>query len=574
MTSPLEIGALLVNVAGGLAIFLYGMHKMTEALKIVAGERIKTILSKLTKNRFSAAFAGASITAIIQSSSITTVLVVGFITAGLMSFQQSIGVILGANLGTTITAQIIAFKVTKSALLLIALGFFTEVLAKNQRIKQLGVLSMGLGMLFFGMELMSQATTPLRSYDPFMVLMQNLDNPILGVLIGAVFTALVQSSSATTGIVIVMASQGLLSLESAIALIFGSNIGTCVTAIISAVGKPREAMQAATVHVLFNVIGVLLFVGFIPQFADFIRSISPVSETLNGVSLLSADTPRQIANAHTIFNVLNLIIFIGFTTTLAKIALKIVPSKPLEILPGTTPKYLDKMYLDQPAMALDRVKLELGRVGEKLIGMIKDSYPTLTVGTKERIDDLHKRDKEIDALSDAITLYLRKLATANLVEPQPVYLQRYLGVADYLENISDIIDTGLVKESYKRLNNHVKISPQTEQKLSEIYKELFQTAQITLEALLENDHAKAQQVIESKLRFYGLIERTRSHLYVRLKTEQPEHLLVYKIEISAMENFKRIYNQLRNICKLILSSSNDKEPDQVPEIMTESIEKQ
>ena len=195
MNSPLEIGAILVNLAGGLAIFLYGMHKMTEALKIVAGERIKLILGKLTKNRFSAAFAGASITAIIQSSSITTVLVVGFITAGLMTFQQSIGVILGANLGTTITAQIIAFKVTKSALLLIALGFFTEVLAKNQRIKQLGVLSMGLGMLFFGMELMSQATSPLRSYEPFMVLMRNLDNPILGVLIGAVFTALVQSSS-------------------------------------------------------------------------------------------------------------------------------------------------------------------------------------------------------------------------------------------------------------------------------------------------------------------------------------------------------------------------------------------
>ena len=560
MTSPLEIGAILVNLAGGLAIFLYGMHKMTEALKIVAGERIKIILGKLTKNRFSAAFAGASITAIIQSSSITTVLVVGFITAGIMTFQQSIGVILGANLGTTITAQIIAFKVTKSALLLIALGFFTEVLAKNQRIKQLGVLSMGLGMLFFGMELMSQATSPLRSFEPFMVLMQNLDNPILGVLIGAVFTALVQSSSATTGIVIVMASQGLLSLESAIALIFGSNIGTCVTAIISAVGKPREAMQAATVHVLFNVIGVLLFVGFIPQFADFIRSISPVSETLNGVSLLASDTPRQIANAHTIFNVLNLIIFIGFTTTLAKVALKIVPTKPLEILPETLPKYLDEMFLDQPAMALDRVKLELGRVGKKLIGMIKDSYPTLTVGTKERIDDLHKRDKEIDALSDAITLYLRKLATANLVEPQPVYLQRYLGVADYLENISDIIDTGLVKDSYKRLNNQVKISPQTEQKLSEIYKELFQTAQITLEALLENDHAKAQQVIESKLRFYGLIERTRSHLYVRLTTEQPEHLLVYKIEISAMENFKRIYNQLRNICKLIVSESMIKSP--------------
>lgn len=570
MNSPLEIGAIFVNLAGGLAIFLYGMHKMTEALKIVSGERIKVFLSKLTKNRFSAAFAGASITAIIQSSSITTVLVVGFITAGIMSFQQSIGVIMGANLGTTITAQIIAFKITKAALLLIALGFFTEVLAKNQRLKQFGVMSMGLGMLFFGMELMSQATTPLRSYEPFMQIMQDLDNPLIGVLIGAAFTALVQSSSATTGIVIVMASQGLLNLESAIALIFGSNIGTCVTAVISAVGKPREAMQAATVHVLFNVIGVLLFIAFIPQFADFIRGISPLSENINGVSQLAADTPRQIANAHTVFNVVNLVVFIGFTTTFAKVVLKLVPDKPQVPVSEVLPKYLDKMFLDQPAIALDHVKLELGRLGTKLIGMIKDSYPTLTVGTQERIDDLHKRDKEIDALADAIMLYLRKLSTSNLVEPQPVYLQRYLGVANYMENIADIIDTGLARDSYKRLSNKVKISPETEKQLSEIYKELFQASQVTLEALLDNDNDKALQVIESKLRFYGLIERTRSHLYVRLKTEQPEHLLVYKIETSTMENFKRIHNQLRSICKLIVDESANIEP----ELKTEPIEKQ
>jgi phosphate:Na+ symporter len=314
MNDPINFGAMLINLAGGLALFLYGMHKMTEALKILAGERAKDILAKLTSNRFSAAFAGAAITAVIQSSSITTVLMVGFITAGIMTFQQSIGVILGANVGTTFTAQIIAFKITKGALFLIAIGFFTEVFAKRPKLKHLGVALMGLGMLFFGMELMSQATSPLRTYEPFMDLIQEMTNPFFGVAIGAVFTALVQSSSATTGIVIVMASQGLITLETGIALILGSNIGTCVTAWISSIGKPREAMQAAAAHIVFNVTGVLLFVGIIPHYAELIREISPAAVHLEGIERLAADTPRQIANAHTVFNVFNLVIFLASPT--------------------------------------------------------------------------------------------------------------------------------------------------------------------------------------------------------------------------------------------------------------------
>ena len=569
MNNPLEFGVMLVNLGGGLALFLYGMHKMTGALKIVAGERVKDLLAKLTTNRFSAAFAGSVVTAVIQSSSITTVLVVGFITAGIMTFQQSIGVILGANVGTTITAQIIAFKITKSALLLIAAGFFTEVLAKNPRLKQLGVMSMGLGLLFFGMELMSQATTPLRSHEPFMQLMREMANPLWGVLIGAVFTALVQSSSATTGIVIVMATQGLLTLETGIALILGSNIGTCVTAMISALGKPREAMQAATAHVLFNVIGVLLFVGFIPQYAELVRHLSPVSGDLEGLSQLAADTPRQIANAHTFFNVFNLVLFLGFTNTLARVVLKIVPPLQPEPVAETEPKFLDSYYLDQPAMALERALLELERIGEKVIEMIRDSLPTLTVGTRERIQALQKRDTEIDSLTDAVALYLRKLTTMDLVDPQPGVVQTYFGAANYLENIADIVETGVVADSYKRLEHKLEIKTETEARLKEIYKELYLAAQVTMEALLQNDTQKAQQVIDSKAHYNGLIELTRSHLYIQMKSERAEELSLYKIETSTLENYRRIHNLLRRICRLI---TKDKEmlPQQNETLETES----
>ena len=566
MNSPLELGVMLVNLGGGLALFLYGMHKMTEALKIVAGERVKDMLAKLTTNRFSAAFAGSVVTAVIQSSSITTVLVVGFITAGIMTFQQSIGVILGANVGTTITAQIIAFKITKSALLLIAAGFFTEVLASNPRIKQFGMMSMGLGLLFFGMELMSQATTPLRSHEPFMQLMREMANPLWGVLIGAVFTALVQSSSATTGIVIVMATQGLLTLETGIALILGSNIGTCVTAMISAFGKPREAMQAATAHVLFNVIGVLLFVGFIPQFAELVRHLSPVSDHLEGLSKLAADTPRQIANAHTFFNVFNLVLFLGFTNTLARVVLKIVPPLPPEPVPETTPHFLDDYYLDQPAMALERTRLELGRIGEKVIGMIRDSLPTLTVGTRERIHTLQKRDTEIDSLTDAVALYLRKLTTMNLVDPQPTFVHVYFGAANYLENIADIVETGIAADSYKRLEYNLEFSTETEDHLKEIYKELYLAAQLTMEALSEHDEEKAQQVIDAKAHYNGLIERTRSYLYFQMKSERVEELSLYKLETSTLENYRRIHNLLRRICLLVT-----KDKDMLPQ-QNESLE--
>jgi len=555
MSDSVNFGVMLINLAGGLALFLYGMHKMTEALKIVAGGSAKDLLARLTTNRFSAAFAGSLVTAIIQSSSITTVLVVGFITAGIMSFQQSIGVILGANVGTTITAQIIAFKVTKAALFLIAIGFFAEVLAKHPRVKHFGVMSMGLGMLFFGMELMSQATAPLRSYEPFMALMQEMRNPLLGVLIGAVFTALVQSSSATTGIVIVMASQGLISLETGIALVFGSNIGTCVTAWISSIGKPREAMQAAMAHILFNVGGVLLFVGFIPHFADLIRAISPVSEGLTGIQRLAAETPRQLANAHTVFNIFNLVLFLGFTNTLARLVLRIVPPLPPAPVVESKPVFLDAMYLDQPALALDRVRLELSRVGERVLDMIKDSFPTLIVGTGERIASLQRRDEEIDALTDAILLYLRRLSTTSMVEPQPLYLQQFLGTANYLEGIADVIETGIVADSYKRLNQKLKVTEETEDHLRGIYKELYLAAQATFEAFAENDLEKAGEVIASKKHFDGMIERTRGHLYVQLKSQAPEHLGDFKIETSTLENFKRIHNMLRAICKLQLQQA-------------------
>ncbi|MEN8149429.1 MAG: Na/Pi symporter, partial [Planctomycetota bacterium] len=240
-----DFAAVAVGLLGGLSLFLFGMGQLTDSLREVAGGRMRVLLGKLTTNRYTAAITGAFVTAVIQSSSVTTVLVVGFISAGLMSLAQSVGVIMGANVGTTITAQIIAFKVTEYALVLVTVGFAGLFFSKRDQARQIGGMIMGLGLIFFGMNLMSEAAHPLRDYEPFVDAMRSIDNPIMGIALGAAFTAIVQSSSATTGIVIVMATQGFITLEAGIALALGANIGTCFTAVLAAVGKQRAAMQAA-----------------------------------------------------------------------------------------------------------------------------------------------------------------------------------------------------------------------------------------------------------------------------------------------------------------------------------------
>ncbi len=300
--NELEWSEMFMGLFGGLALFLFGMEQMSDALKSALGDQMKALLAKLTSNRFTGALTGAFVTAVIQSSSVTTVLVVGFVSAGMMTMAQSIGVIMGANVGTTITAQIVAFKVEEAALWMVAIGFLMSFTAKRERVKHYGSMLMGLGLIFYGMSLMGDAMHPLRSYEPFLQLMSRMDNPLMAILVGALFTALVQSSSATTAIVITMAGQGLISLEAGILLAFGANIGTCITAQLAALGKPREALRAAVVHLVFNVGGVLIWLPFVSMLASWVVGVSPVHPELEGTARLAAEVPRQIANAHTLFN--------------------------------------------------------------------------------------------------------------------------------------------------------------------------------------------------------------------------------------------------------------------------------
>jgi phosphate:Na+ symporter len=540
-----------MKLLGGLALFLFGMEQMADALKAVAGERMKIILAKLTTNRFMGAATGAFVTAIIQSSSVTTVLVVGFITAGLMSMAQSIGVIMGANIGTTITAQIVAFKVTKFALLMVAGGFGMLFFSRQEKIKQYGGMLMGLGLVFFGMSVMSEAMSPLRSYQPFLDLMTSMENPLIGILVAAAFTGLIQSSSATTGIVIVMATQGFITLEAGIALAFGANIGTCVTAMLAAIGKPREAVRAAVVHVMFNVFGVLIWIGLIPYLAEVVTWLSPAHPELAGTDRLAAEAPRQIANAHTVFNISNTLIFIGFTSQFARLVEKLVPDKPIEEIIIAQPKYLDEELLETPSLALDRARLEIGHMGERVKEMLQGIMTAIISGDRMMLKNIAKIDDEVDILHGHIITYMGHISQKALTEDQTEVLVNLMAAANDLENIGDIIETDLVYLGNEGIDAQVSISDETREILRKLHAVVSITAELAIDAVMENDQRAAQEVIAMKADISRLMESAAMHESRRLVAEEPNRLAAYTLEIDIIEKLKRIYYFSKRMAKAV-----------------------
>ncbi len=560
-------GVMGMQLFGGLALFLFGMEQMADALKAVAGNRMKTILAKLTSNRFMGAITGAFVTAVIQSSSVTTVLVVGFITAGLMSMAQSVGVIMGANIGTTITAQIVAFKVTKAALLMIGVGFSMLFTSKSERTKHYGAMLMGLGLVFFGMSVMSDAMKPLRTYQPFLDLMIQMENPLIGILIAATFTGLIQSSSATTGIVIVMASQGFITLPAGIALAFGANIGTCVTAMLASIGKPREAVRAATVHVLFNIAGVVLWFMFIPQLAHVVTWLSPAHPELSGVDRLGAETPRQIANAHTIFNVANTFIFIGFSTQFARLVERLIPDRPIEE-EGlvVSAKYLEPELLSTPALALDRVRMEVLHMGDVVQVMLDEIMPAILSGNKESLATIQRMDDEVDILYAQILEYMGQISKGTLTEEQTEEFLHLMEALTDLENIGDIIETNLVELGRSRIDNSVSISAPTQKVLTGFHELLKRALSGAIQAVSQNNREVAKVVIDMKDEITALANSAAAHQAARLVAEEPNRIPAYTIEIDIIEKQKRIYYFAKRMAKTVMPIDEQIELDSTVQV--------
>lgn len=422
---------MIFSLLGGLGLFLYGMKMMSDGLETVAGDRMRRTLEVLTTNRFAGVGVGAGITAIIQSSSATTVMVVGFVNAGLMSLYQATGVIMGANIGTTITAQLIAFKLTDIAPFVLFIGMFMVVFLRKKLVNRVGLVVLGFGLLFLGLSLMSEAMEPLRENETFHHLLVNFRNPVAGILIGATFTAIIQSSSASVGILQSFAMLGLIDLSSAVFVILGQNIGTCVTAVLAAIGTGANSKRAAGIHLMFNIIGTLVFlflISIFPVITGYVESLSPDNVT------------RQIANFHTLFNITVTILLFPFANQLVKLITRIVPEKKKPEEMEKKLVYLDERIAQTPTIALGQTLKEINRMGMIAGANLKRAIDAFFDLDEVKMTEVGQVEDTIDYLSDQISNYLIRFRGMDLSDHDLKILGSLHHVIIDLERVGDLAE--------------------------------------------------------------------------------------------------------------------------------------
>lgn len=426
----------VLALLGGLALFLYGMQMMSSGLEAAAGNRMKRILEKLTSNRILGVLVGAGITAVIQSSSATTVMVVGFVNSGMMTLRQAVWIIMGANIGTTITGQLIALDVGEIAPLMAFIGVALVVFIKKPTVRYWGQIVAGLGILFLGMNMMSDSMLPLRESEAFIGLMTQFSNPLLGILAGTVFTAVIQSSSASVGILQTLAKSGLIGLDSAVYVLFGQNIGTCITAVLASIGTSRNAKRTTIIHLLFNVIGTTLF--------TVVCMCTPLTSWVAG---WTPDNPSaQIANMHTLFNVVTTLLLLPFGSYLASLATKILPEKTSEAEEAGVHRLLYIKPVDQlsaehhvgtSAIVLNGVQHELARMAGMVRQNVDESFQAVLDSTPARLEKVEETEEYIDYLNKEISSYISHIIVFETNERDSEQISRFFKISGNLERIGD-----------------------------------------------------------------------------------------------------------------------------------------
>lgn len=545
---------LIFALLGGLALFLYGMEKMSEGMRKSAGNHMRSILAALTRNRVIGLSVGIFVTMVIQSSSATTVMLVSFVQSGLMSFAQTMGVILGADIGTTITAQLIAFKLTDYALLMIAAGFGLRMFAKSEHTRGIGEVILGFGILFFGMKLMGDAMKPLQTYGNFIDLLKGLENPLLGILAGMIFTALVQSSSAFSGILIVLAQQGLITLEAGIPMIFGANIGTCITAGLASIGTCREAKRVALAHVLFKLAGVALFFFWIPEFADLIRAIA---------FKFGSGTARQIANAHTIFNVGLGFLFLPCTTLFASLILKLFPDQPQDKDLKAMTWHLDDNKILTPAIAIDLARAEISRMA-KLLGRMQRAIIVPFLSEEPRQDEffpqlsllqgIEMRETKINFLQQKITDYLLKVARQEITEEQSNEVYGMISIAKDMESLGDLIHRNMIPMIPKKQALEADFSHEGKEELLIYHEKVCKQLYLLMESFAERNPEKAQEIMAKERKYLDLEAQYRIRHLERLRHQRKESVETHAVHLELMDLMKQCIVYTSNIAKTFLSS--------------------
>jgi len=527
-------------LAAGLALFLFGLQLLTDALKAIAGARLPVVLTRMTSNRFKGMFAGAVITALLNSSTITTVLLVGFVSAGLMTLSQTVPMIMGANIGSTFTAQIIAFNPSALTPFMLALGFLGHAFARREIIRELGGALLGLGLLFLGLQFMGEATHPLRTYQPFINAMQTMKNPLLGIVIGAVFTAIVQSSAATLGIIIALGSEGLMPLEAAIPLILGANVGTVGTALLASIGKSAEAARVGIVHLLFNVIGVLLFVFLIPQLADFARLISPSAPELEGTARLAAETPRQVANIHTLFSVVSAFVLIWFSGPLARLAELIIPDRRDKLAATGDPRYLDEAALAAPSLGLQSARRETARLGELALQLARRGPLVAIEGSPPELETLRDDGAEIVRLASAILQYIGKLSEREHTAEDSGESIKLIETVNDLEGIGDVVSTNLVATGQQRLVERVDLASLRDESTSRFAAFITEKLAETVATLGDATPEHSVPLAQAKAEMETLTLAARKSVLDRVKLAGEQDVLRFRLANDLIQQIRQI----------------------------------
>lgn len=511
---------IIFGLLGGLAIFIYGMNLMSEGLQKAAGEQMKHILGILTKNVFFGVLAGTLTTMVLQSSSATTVMVIGFVSAGLMTLPQAISVILGANIGTTMTAQLIAFKLTDYIWPILFVGFLLNFASKKERTKNIGLTIFAFGLLFVGIETMGSLMKPLANSPAFVTLIERVAHvPILGMLTGAMMTVVIQSSSATIAVLQNFAStpgpdgvHSIIGLSGSIPVLLGDNIGTTITALLACIGQSRNAKRTAVAHSIFNVVGSLMFLAFLVPFTKFVAMISPKGDELQIIS-------RQIANGHTSFNIINTIIWMPFVWLMVKIVTFLIPGDPKEEVPDVACKmFIDDKIINQPVFAMHLSQQEVLNSLSLMKTSFKKTKGTIVPFDKDSAEDLTKTWKSIRDLQRDVQHYLSKIISAgNPTEGQTNAITELLLVTAGLEKISDNIEQ-LLEEMIELDGKDLSFSDIGEKELKDSLEAINELLNSSFEVLKSGDDVSIYMSISIRERIADLEKIMQDNHFDRLNT--------------------------------------------------------
>ncbi len=524
---------IFVSLFGGLFLLLYGIKLLNDGLQNAAGSRIRSLLRSLTSNRLSAVGAGAFLTGLIQSSSATSVMLIGFVSAGLMNFRQSLAVILGADIGATLTVQLIAFHVYDYALLLVGCGICLMFFTNRRVAKNIGEGLLGFGFVFLSLKIMIEAMSPLQQNGLFREVFVALSAmPIVAIVLSAVLTALIHSSAATMGIALAMAESGLMPLHTALYVVLGANIGTCATAFIASIGAPPDARRVAWAHVLFKFFGVLLFLPFLGPFQAM-------------VAVIGGAVSREIANAHTFFNIIMAVVFLPFTALFARLILKLVPEKAADKKFG--PMYLDEHVLATPALALGQATREVLRASDIVREMLVDAIKAFESDDPAAIATVKSKDNLIDLLDRHIRLYITRLSASALSEAQTRRSMTVLEMSRDLESIGDIIDRNIMPLASKRMNKAITFSPEGRAEILSFHKKVIENFDVAVSAFTGNDRDLADTVLRNKEEL-GSLERdlVQAHLD-RLRRGFRESIETSHIHLDLIGNLARVNSLITHI---------------------------